>query len=407
MSGALIVGGGQAGAQLAFSLRELGYSEAITILGAESHAPYQRPPLSKAFLAGTSDRDSLHFRKPAFYEKQNIDVVSGRRVVAGDVTANAGVVQLDDGSTRDFEHLALTVGGRPRELDIPGSDLTGVAYLRTIDDAVHLMGLLGNADSVVVVGGGFVGLEAAAMARARGKSVTVVEVAERLLARAVAPELSSFLADSHRRRGTSVRLGCPVTAIEGRDSRVRAVQLADGSVLPADVVIVGVGMTPRVELAQQLGLETAGGIVVDAYARTSSESVVAAGDCAVMPNPMTGSGLVRLESVQNAVDQAKVAAATIAGRPTPHVSIPWFWSNQGDLKIQMAGLSDGFDHVELRGSLADEAFSAFYYQGDRLVAVHAVNRPKDYMLGRKTLSQKMTIARADVGNVDAALVPIA
>ncbi|MFF2111813.1 NAD(P)/FAD-dependent oxidoreductase [Rhodococcus koreensis] len=410
MTGTLIVGGGQAGAQAAFSLREMGYTADITIVGSEPHLPYQRPPLSKAFLAGTADHETLQFRKLAYYDKIRVEVLCNQRVTDiefdGGTADVAGTAQLHDGTEKSFHHLMLAVGGRPRRLTVPGSDLTGVCYLRTIADAVQLITHLEHGASVVVIGGGFVGLEAAAMARGRGKTVTVVELAERLLSRTVAPEMSAFLTEAHQRRGTHIRLGDGVTAIEGNDGQATGVRLSDGSLLPADVVIVGVGMTPRLELAERLGLETAGGIVVDSFARTSDSRVVAAGDCTVMPNPMTGSGFVRLESVQNAVDQAKVAAASIAGQPFTHSALPWFWSNQGDLKLQMAGLTEGYDHVELRGEPAAEKFSAFYYRDGRLLAVHAVNRPQDYMLARKALSQRMTIPPDRVADGAAALVAV-
>ena len=411
MSGTLIVGGGQAGAQAAFSLREMGYNAKITIVGSEPHPPYQRPPLSKAFLTGSADQESLHFRKPEYYVNLGVDVRCGRRVIdielGGGATDMAGIARLNDGGVKGFDNLMLAVGGRPRRLDIPGAQLAGVCYLRTIADAVQLLDVLKRGATVVVIGGGFVGLEAAAMARRMDKHVTVVEVGDRLLSRVVASEVSNFLADAHIRRGTNVLLGCGVTAIEGECERVSGVRLSDGTLVPADVVIVGVGMTPRLDLAESLGLDTAGGIVVDAFARTSDPRIVAAGDCTVMPNPMTGVGLVRLESVQNAVDQAKVAAATIVGRPYAHSSLPWFWSNQGDIKLQMAGLTDGYDQTVLRGSTSSEKFSVFYYKNRRLVAVHAVNRPKDYMLARKALSQGMTFPPEGIADEGATLVPTA
>lgn len=411
MNGTLIVGAGQAGAQAAFSLREMGYTAKITIVGSEPHPPYQRPPLSKAFLTGSAGHESLHFRKPEFYDSLGVEVLCNRRVVdvemGGDAVDMGGIARLDNDTIKGFDNLMLAVGGRPRRLDIPGAKLAGVCYLRTIADAEQLLDAFKYGATVVVIGGGFIGLEAAAVARSRDKRVTVVEVGDRLLSRAVAPEMSTFLAESHARRGTDVLLGCSVTAIEGEHGSVSGVRLADGTLLPADIVIVGIGMTPRLDLAERLGLKTASGIVVDAFARTSDPRIVAAGDCTVMPNPMTGVGLVRLESVQNAVDQAKVAAATIAGQPYMHSTLPWFWSNQGDIKLQMAGLTESYDQVELRGSMSSEKFSVFYYRNGRLVAVHAVNRPKDYMLARKALSQGMTVPTESVADEETSLVPTA
>lgn len=394
-TGTLIVGGGQAGAQAAFTLREIGYGSDITIVGSESHPPYQRPPLSKAFLSGRASVESLLFRKPAFYQKLDIKVISSARVTDFDLESGRqgtpSTAHLHDGTTLAFDKLLLAVGGRPRNLDTSGASLNGIYYLRTIDDATRLLRALEEARHVVVIGGGFVGLEAAAMARFQGKNVTVVEIAPRLITRALAPEMSGFLKDAHTRRGTNIRLACGVKELEGSDDRVTGVRLTTGELIPADIVIVGVGMTPRLELAEKLGLLTAGGIVVDSFAQTSDARVWAAGDCTVMPNPLTGRGLVRLESVQNAVDQAKVAAASMGGQPIRHQAVPWFWSNQGDIKLQMAGLIDGYEAVALRGSRADEKFSVFYYAAGRLVAVHAVNRPQDFMAARKALSQQLTI----------------
>ena len=400
-AGTLVVGANQAGVQVAISLRELGYEEPITLLGAEPHLPYQRPPLSKAFLSGTAELASLAFRTEAFYDQQRITVVRGERVQAlhlsGDGTVADGTAQTDHRMLR-FDRLALAVGARPRRLTVPGADLAGVCYLRDADDAVRLRRALESARDVVVIGGGFIGLEAASVARSAGKDVTVVEAADRLLPRAVAPAVSDFYRQAHQRRGTAVHLGAAVTALTGRGGRVTGVSLADGTELPADLVLVGIGIIPRTELAEGLGLECDGGIVVDRFARTSAPAVVAAGDCTVLPNPMTGDGLVRLESVQNAVGQAKVAAATLAGRPEPYTAVPWFWSDQYDLKLQIAGLSTGYDRAVVRGDLDSERFSVLYYGQERLLAVDAVNTPADYLTVRKALSQGDTIPADRAGD---------
>jgi 3-phenylpropionate/trans-cinnamate dioxygenase ferredoxin reductase subunit len=290
-----------------------------------------------------------------------------------------------------FSRLALTVGAAPRRLQVPGADLTGVCYLRDRDDAVDLKIRLAAAERVVVIGGGFIGLEAAAAARALGKTVTVVEAADRLIGRAVAPSVSEFYRGAHERRGTRVLLSAGVSAIEGRAGRVQAVLLADGTRLPADLVMVGIGVVPRTELAEQLGIACDRGILVDEFARTSSPHVVAAGDCTVQPHPLTGEGLVRLESVQNAVAQATTAAATLLGRPPQAPAVPWFWSHQGDLKLQIAGLGAGYDGTVLRGDPATERFSVLYYRQGRLIAIDAVNSPADYMVVRKVLTQGTSI----------------
>ncbi len=395
-NGTLIVGASQAGLQLAVSLRQFGDTSPITLVGEEPHPPYQRPPLSKEFLAGKAEMDALALRTPAFYAESGITLVSGERItevaLSADGPAGSGTAVTAAGRTLPFDRLALTTGADPRRLPLPGADLDGVCYLRSHDEAADLRRRLASAHHVVVVGGGFIGLEAAAVARAAGRTVTVVEAAERLMGRAVAPVVSEFYHRAHLRRGCEVRLASAVTAVEGGpDGRVAAVLLADGTRLPADLVLVGAGVVPRTELAEQLGLVCDGGIVVDARARTSRPEIVAAGDCTVRPDPLTGRGRVRLESVQNAVAQAQTAAATLLGRDDPAAAVPWFWSHQGDLRLQIAGLSAGHDRFVVRGEPDDERFSVLYYRDGRLLAVDSVNRPADYMAVRKALGDGATI----------------
>ena len=391
-NGTLIVGASQAGLQLAVSLRQSGDTAPITLVGAEGRPPYQRPPLSKEFLTGGADLDTLALRTPAFYADSGISLVCGERITGLALRGHGpdGVAGTSLGRELPFDRLALTVGARPRRLTLPGAGLDGICYLRDHGDATELRRRLAAAAHVVVVGGGFVGLETAAAARAVGPaSVTVVEAADRLMARAVAPVVSEFYHRAHLGRGTAIRLAAAVSGFEGAHGRVTGVLLADGSRLAADLVLVGVGVVPRTELAEQLGLECDGGIVVDTHARTSTPSVVAAGDCTVRPDPTTGRGRVRLESVQNAVAQAQVAAATLLGlepEPAAAGAVPWFWSHQGDLKLQMAGLSTGHDGYVVRGEPGEESFSVLYYRDGRLLAVDAVNRPADYMAVRKALS---------------------
>ena len=401
--GVLVVGANQAGVQVAVSLRERGYDGPVTLVGAEPHLPYQRPPLSKAFLAGSADLGSLAFRTAAFYEDQGITVLTGVRVgqlaLSADGPPGSGTATTDTGRELPFDRVALTVGARPRRLRIPGAELDGVCYLRNAEDALRLRSALGPAQTVVVVGGGFIGLEAAAVARSRGKTVTVVEAADRLVPRAVAPVVSDFYRAAHERRGTAVRLSASVTALEeGPGGRVGAVVLADGTRLPADLVLVGIGVVPRTELAEQIGASCDGGIVVDRYARTSVAAVVAAGDCTVFPHPLTDEGRIRLESVQNAVSQSKVAAATLVGRDEPYTDVPWFWSDQYDLKLQIAGLSAGYDQVIVRGDREGERFAALYYRRGELLACDAVNSPADYLTVRKALSQGATIPAEHAGD---------
>ena len=400
MSGTLIVGASQAGLQVATTLRELGDEDPITLVGCETHLPYQRPPLSKAYLAGKVGLEGLTFRGEEWYRDHAIDLVLGEKVTSVTLPSDAGtgIAVTAAGRELEFERLALTVGGRARRIAVPGSDLDGVCYLRHLDDAGHLRSRMGSAKDIVVIGGGFIGLEAAAGARAAGKSVTVVDIADRLLARAVAPMVSEFYLDAHRRRGTEVLLGTGIKQIIGIDGHVTGVKLASGQTLPADLVLVGVGLQPRMELAEQMGLDIDGGIVVGTDARTSHPAVVAAGDCTVTTHPDHGS--LRLESVQNAVAQAKVAAATLLGVVPPTAGIPWFWSDQADLKLQVAGLNSGYDDVVVRGEPDSESFSALYYHDGQLISTDSINAPRDYMAVRKILERGGNISPAAAANPD-------
>jgi 3-phenylpropionate/trans-cinnamate dioxygenase ferredoxin reductase subunit len=383
-------------------LRELGDPAPITLIGAEPHPPYQRPPLSKEFLTGTAEAGSLAFRTPAWYAEAGISLLTGERVTDLALSPGGhpgGAAVTDAGRELTFDRLALTVGAAPRRLAVPGSDLAGVCYLRDLDDAARLRHGLPGARHVVIVGGGFIGLEAAAAARGADRTVTVVEAAERLLARSVAPVVAEFFEQAHQRRGVQVLLPATVAALCGERGRVRAVVLDDGTELPADLVVVAIGVAPRTELAELIGLDCDGGIVVDAHARTAVPWVVAAGDCTVRPHPLNGDGRVRLESVQNAVAQAGVAAATLLGRQDDPRSVPWFWSNQGDLRLQMAGLSAGHDERVVRGTPDDERFSVLYYREGRLIAGDAVNNPADFLVVRKALAEGATIPAEKAGDL--------
>jgi 3-phenylpropionate/trans-cinnamate dioxygenase ferredoxin reductase component len=390
----LIVGGGQAAVHLASSLRDLGWQAAVTIVSEEDHAPYQRPPLSKAFLSGDAQVTTLEFRSAEHYERDRITVLTGQRVVSVRRAApgRPGVAVTEGGQRLEFGHLALATGARPRLLSVPGADLAGICYLRDAGHALELRERLATAQRVLVIGGGFIGLEAAAVATAKGKTVTVVEAADRLIGRVVAPVISDFYAAAHRRRGVRVMLGTSVSGFAGTGpaeagGAVAGARLSDGSFVPADLVIIGIGAEPRTELAESLGLACAGGIVVDAFARTSDPAIVAAGDCTVTPHPAAADGsLVRFESYGHATDHAKVAAATVAGVPARYDTVPWFWSDQGSLKLQIAGLSAGFDQAVLRGDPGQERFSVLYYRDGRLLAVHAVNLPRDYLAVRRALA---------------------
>jgi len=399
-AGVLIVGGGQAAVQIAVSLRELGWAAPITIAAAEAHSPYQRPPLSKAFLSGDADVTSLAFRSDDFYERERICLLRSHRVAGLDCAApgRPGIATTTGGERLEFDRLALATGARPRRLAVPGADLDGVCYLRDVSHAIELRDRLQAANRVLVVGGGFIGLEAAAAARAKGKEVTVVEATDRLIGRVVAPAVSDFYAEAHRRRGTSVVLGAAVSGFDAAEGVIAGAHLSNGEYVPADVVVIGIGAEPRVELAQQLGLECAGGIVVDSCARTSDPAIVAAGDCAITPHPGAVGGPVRLESVGHAIEHAKCAAATLVGAPAPYDAVPWFWSDQGTLKLQIAGLSSGFDQTVVRADTRAEKFSVFYYREGRLLAVHAVNSPRDYMAVRRALTAGQHISPEDAAD---------
>jgi 3-phenylpropionate/trans-cinnamate dioxygenase ferredoxin reductase subunit len=395
-SGTLIVGASQAGVQLATSLRGLGDDEPILLVGSEPRPPYQRPPLSKAYLSGKATAESLELRSPEWYAEKRVDLRLSTPIASITLDApsgGAGEATTRDGEKLGFARLALTVGGRARRLRLPGADLDGVCYLRHLRNAHELRERLAVATRVIVLGGGFIGLEAAAAATGAGKDVTVIDIADRLLGRAVAPVVSEFYSHAHQRRGTRVLLRTSVAAIEASDDgrRVAGVRLADGRLLPADLVLIGIGLEPRTELAEQLGLEVDNGIVVDAYARTSNPAIVAAGDCTTLPHPLTGEGLMRIESVQNAIAQAQTAAASLLGRPSTTRAVPWFWSDQADLKLQIAGLSHGYDQVVVRGAPPSERFSVLYYASDKLIAVDAINTPRDYMVARKVLGEGGTI----------------
>ncbi|MEC5151772.1 FAD-dependent oxidoreductase [Cryobacterium sp. GrIS_2_6] len=402
--GTLIIGNCQAGVQLASTLRELGDTDPITLVGEEPHAPYQRPPLSKAFLKGEATADSLAFRTHDFYREHSIDLVPRERIFRIIRNADGGVATAESGRTFAFARLALTTGAVPRTIPFEGSELEGVSYLRTATEATVLEQQLREARNVVVVGGGFIGLEVAAGARAAGKNVTVLEAAPRLVGRAVSEQTSEFYLQAHRRRGIRVVLNAQVVRFVGEHDRVTGVELGprdgdgSGEIVAADVVLIGVGVVPRTELAVQLGIEVENGIVVDARALASDGLTVAAGDCANMPNPSIGDfgvGRIRLESVQNAVEQAKVAAATLLGLPAEHRTVPWFWSDQADLKLQIAGLSGGHDRVVLRGEPDSEKFSVLYYRDGRLIAADCINSPLDFMAVKNALHRGLSVP-ADV-----------
>ena len=381
----VIIGAGQAGSDLATALRQQGYAGRIVLLGDEQFPPYRRPPLSKTYLSGDIGEEALYIKPRAAYVKQDIDLRTGVRVTA--IDRQAHTVTLDNGESIAYDKLAITTGGRPRRLPLAGADKPNVHYVRTLEDINGLREQFKPGRRLVIIGGGYIGLEAAAVGIKKQLSVTLVEALPRLLARVTGPELSQYYDGVHRRHGVDIRLGAGVEALEGA-RQVESVVLQDGTRLPADLVIVGIGLVPNTELAEQAGLEVDNGIIVDVYAQTSDPDIVAAGDCTNHDNGFLGRR-VRLESVPNASEQARVAAASICGQRVAHAGVPWFWSDQYDLKLQMVGLSQGYDRVVIRGSMEADSFAAFYLKDGVVIAVDAVNRPQDFMVGKKMVAARL------------------
>ena len=381
--GTVIIGTGQAGFQTAASLRAEGYAEPVTLIGDEKHIPYQRPPLSKSFPLGTQDRETIELRPAKFYEDHQINLLPGELVMEIDRAARK--VRLASGGMISFDTLVLAAGARNRKLPVKGAELDGVLYLRTLDEAIELKERLASAEKVAVIGGGFVGLEMAAVACAMGKRVTVMETLPRMMSRVVAPAISEFFRELHARRGVEVICNATVSEIAGTHGKVEKVILSDGRAHQAELALVGIGVTPNVELAQAAGLRVTNGIAVDEYLQTEDENIFAIGDCAEHPCVQAGAR-VRLESVQNAADQAQCAAKAIAGRREKYCGLPWFWTDQFDVKLQMAGLSQGHDATVTRGTRESGRLSVFYFRGGKFIAVDSINRPMDHMMARKLLS---------------------
>jgi 3-phenylpropionate/trans-cinnamate dioxygenase ferredoxin reductase subunit len=365
------------------TLRAKGFDGPIVILGDEPHPPYQRPPLSKAYLGGEMSADRLALKGANFYEQHNVDLRLGTRVVRLDPRDRK--VELCGGATLAYDSVLIATGARARRIPIPGKDLKGVHSIRGIDDAERLRPALRPGARLVIIGGGYIGLEVAAKARQLGAAVTVVESQSRVLARCVATPISEFLTARHRAEAVEILTGTAIEAIEG-GAAAQAVRLAGGRRLDADAVLIAVGAVPNQDLAAEAGLSVANGILVDAATRTAAPGIHAAGDVALFPSARHGQ-LIRLESVQNAIDQGKAAAASMLGEPTHYDPVPWFWSDQYDLKLQIAGLSAGHDRFELDGSLEDRRFSLRYFRDGELVAVDSVNDPRSHMLARRALAE--------------------
>ncbi len=384
----LIVGAGHAGAQAAIALRQNKFTGSIGLLGDEPELPYERPPLSKEYLAGDKPFERLLIRNAAFWQEREVTMLAGRSVVRVDPVGHS--VTTMDGETIGYGSLIWAAGGKPRRLACVGGDLVGVHTVRTRADVDRMIAELPDVRRVAVIGGGYIGLEAAAVLAKLGRQVTVLEAQDRVLARVAGEPLSRFFEDEHRAHGVELRLGVSVDAILGED-RVTGVQLASGETIPAEMAIVGIGIEPAVAPLLDAGANGGNGVAVDDQCRTSLPDVFAVGDCALHANRFAGDRLIRLESVQNANDQATVAAKTILGIDASYDAVPWFWSNQYDLKLQTVGISAGYDSTVMRGDPATRSFSVIYLRAGRVIALDCVNATKDYVQGRKLVLEAATI----------------
>jgi 3-phenylpropionate/trans-cinnamate dioxygenase ferredoxin reductase subunit len=397
----LIVGAGQAAIQAIDTSRRRGFTGQITLVGEEPWLPYQRPPLSKKFLSGAVERERLLIRPQTFYAEHRVQTHLGRRAV--EIDRRAQSVRLDDGTNIGYDALLLATGSTPRPLPVPGANLSGVHLLRNIADVERIRADLVSARKLLIIGAGYIGLEVAATARELGLPVTVLEQTDRVMRRVTAPQVSSFYEAEHAKHGVQVICGTQVSALEGSEGRVQQVVCEDGSAHEADVVLVGIGVGPRDDLAQAAGLDCQNGIVVDQHCRTSDSNIYAAGDCTSHPSIHYGGRHVRLESVDNAFEQGSSAALNVLGTPTPHAKVPWFWSDQYDLKMIIVGLSQGCDEAITRGSPAARSFSVCYLREGELIAVDTVNAPKDQMAARKLIAAHARPDRAKVADPAIAL----
>jgi 3-phenylpropionate/trans-cinnamate dioxygenase ferredoxin reductase subunit len=384
----IIVGASHAAAQLAPSLRQEGWEGRIIVIGDESSLPYHRPPLSKAYLLGDKQAEDLLIRAADVYTRFNIEFRLGERVDS--IDRDGKTITLRSGEKMAYDKLALCTGTRVRTVTLPGSTLPGVHYLRNLDDIDRIRTDVRAGARAVIVGGGYIGLETAAVLTKLGMHTTVLEMAPRVLARVTAPQVSSFFERVHREEGVDIQTEVAVRGFEGT-SRVEKVVCADGRRFDADLVIIGVGVVPNVELAAQADLATDNGILVDACARTADPNIVAAGDCTMHPSPYYG--YIRLESVPNATEQAKSAASAVCGKEKPYSALPWFWSDQYDIKLQIAGLNQGYDAVVIRGDLdSGRSFCAFYLKAGRLIAADCVNRPQEFMFSKKLIAEQIEVS---------------
>jgi 3-phenylpropionate/trans-cinnamate dioxygenase ferredoxin reductase subunit len=391
-----IIGAGQAGLQVAASLRELRYTGRVVLVGDELHAPYQRPPLSKGYLLGEVSEAQVTLRPGAFFSTHHIELISGKRAVAIDRIRR--VVGFEDDSVLEYDHLVLATGTRNRPLPVPGAELQNVFSLRTLDEAVVLRARMAAAKNAVVIGAGFIGLEFAASAAKQGLNVTVLDVADRPMARALSKTLSAVCTREHEKLGVRLLFNARVTRLLGEQGRVSGVETVDGRTLTADLVVIGIGVIPNIELAATCDLTIEDGIVVDEFLQTCDPHISAIGDVAAHVSDYTHGQRIRLESVQNAVDQARCVAARIIGRPAAYRALPWFWSNQGNLQLQMTGLRGGDCEEALRGDPRGTSCSVYLFREGRLACVESLNRAADHMVARRLLTSRAAVTPEQAAN---------
>lgn len=392
----VVIGGGQAAGQLAASLRQEGYEDRITVLCEEPHLPYQRPPLSKQYLKGEVTRDKVPLRPQTFYESKQIDVVCGTKAVGFNFAEQK--VICEEGTTVSYDDLVLATGSKPIPLSVPGANLENVYLFRTLEDVDAIRKHLEEPRKVAIVGGGYIGLEVAASCQLLGHQVNVIELEDRVLKRVATPLMSEFYQDLHTERGVKIHLNKKVEEILGDDTdAVTSIKLSGGEILDTDIIIVGIGIRPVIDIAQEQNLEVNNGIVVDEHCRTNSPRVYAIGDCTNHPNPLLDQR-IRLECVPNAMEQARVAAQNIVGKDTTYASYPWFWSDQYELKLQMTGLLHDHDDMVVRGEMESKVFSVFYLRGGKLISADAVNSPKEFMASKQLLGKN--VDSSDLANTD-------
>ena len=393
----IIAGASHAASMLAPTLRQQGWQGRIIVIGAEASIPYHRPPLSKDYLAGEKTLNEILIRPAKVYEKSEVEFILDTSVES--INRDNKTIQLSNNETLPYDKLALTVGSKVRKVNLPGVELDGVFYLRDLRDVERITPYINPGANAVIVGGGYIGLETAAVLNKKGMNVTVLEMMERVLQRVTAPVVSDFYTRIHEEEGVSIRCGVGVSGFRG-NSRVTKVLCSDGSEFAADLVIIGVGILPNTALAEAAGLEVDNGIVVNDRAQTSDPDIFAAGDCTNHHNPIYDRW-VRLESVQNATDQSRVAAGAACGKEVSYNSVPWFWSEQYDLMLQIAGLSQGYDEIITRGDPADDrSFAAFYLKGGRVVAVDAVNKPQEFMFSKKLIPLQKTVDKKRLADAE-------